>query len=99
LDCRHVCKTWAFHDALQAGKQKSTVLPWSSARRRQIRRLFWRLIRLICLYIIFCFFLVSFDFLDTKHTSNFPCSLLRVFFVCYWHVRGLFTARHANTSS
>jgi hypothetical protein len=22
LDCRHVCKTFAFHDALQAGKQK-----------------------------------------------------------------------------
>jgi hypothetical protein len=22
LDCRHVCKTCAFHDALQAGKQK-----------------------------------------------------------------------------
>jgi hypothetical protein len=28
LDCRHVCKTCAFHDALQAGKQKQvTVLP------------------------------------------------------------------------
>jgi len=23
LDCRYVCETWAFHDALQAGKQKS----------------------------------------------------------------------------
>jgi hypothetical protein len=22
LDCRHVCKTCAFHDALQGGKQK-----------------------------------------------------------------------------
>jgi hypothetical protein len=22
LDCRHVCKTCAFHDALQAGKEK-----------------------------------------------------------------------------
>jgi hypothetical protein len=22
LDCRHVCKTCGFHDALQAGKQK-----------------------------------------------------------------------------
>jgi hypothetical protein len=22
LDCRHVCKTWAFHDALQARKKK-----------------------------------------------------------------------------
>jgi hypothetical protein len=30
LDCRHVCKTCAFHDALQAGKQKE-------AHRRQIR--------------------------------------------------------------
>jgi hypothetical protein len=29
LDCRHVCKTCAFHDALQAGKQRNppTVLP------------------------------------------------------------------------
>ena len=30
LDCRHVCKTRVFHDALQAGKQKDV-------RRRQIR--------------------------------------------------------------
>jgi hypothetical protein len=31
LDCRHVCKTRAFHDALQAGKQKEvhrTPLIW-----------------------------------------------------------------------
>jgi hypothetical protein len=31
LDCRHVCKTCAFHDALQAGKQKEvhrTPLIW-----------------------------------------------------------------------
>jgi hypothetical protein len=27
LDRRHVCKMCAFLDALQAGKQKSTVLP------------------------------------------------------------------------
>jgi hypothetical protein len=26
LDCRHVCKTCAFHDALQAGKQKEVHL-------------------------------------------------------------------------
>jgi len=25
LDCRHVCKTCAFHDALQAGKQKEVL--------------------------------------------------------------------------
>ena len=30
LDCRHVCKTCTFHDALQAGKQKEV-------RRHQIR--------------------------------------------------------------
>jgi hypothetical protein len=32
LNCRHVCKTCAFHDALQAGKQKEvhhTPLIWS----------------------------------------------------------------------
>jgi hypothetical protein len=34
LDCRLVCKTCAFHDALQAGKQKEV-------RRRQIRRVWW----------------------------------------------------------
>jgi hypothetical protein len=31
LDCRHVCKTCTFHDALQAGKQKEvhrTPLIW-----------------------------------------------------------------------
>jgi hypothetical protein len=31
LDCHHVCKTCAFHDALQAGKQKEvhpTPLIW-----------------------------------------------------------------------
>jgi hypothetical protein len=31
LDCRHVCKTCSFHDALQAGKQKEvhrTSLIW-----------------------------------------------------------------------
>jgi hypothetical protein len=34
LDCRHVCKTCAFHDAVQAGKQKDV-------RRRQIRGVRW----------------------------------------------------------
>jgi hypothetical protein len=29
LDCRHVCKTWAFHDAVQAGKQKEVHPPYS----------------------------------------------------------------------
>jgi hypothetical protein len=29
LDCRHVCKTCAFHDALQAGKQKEVHPPCS----------------------------------------------------------------------
>jgi hypothetical protein len=29
LDCRHVCKTYAFHDALQAGKQKEVHPPYS----------------------------------------------------------------------
>jgi hypothetical protein len=29
LDCRHVCKTCAFHDALQAGKQKEDHPPYS----------------------------------------------------------------------
>jgi hypothetical protein len=29
LDCRHVCKTCAFHDALQAGKQKEVHQPHS----------------------------------------------------------------------
>jgi hypothetical protein len=33
LDCRHFCKTWAFHDALQAGKQKEV----------QLNPLIWRL--------------------------------------------------------
>jgi hypothetical protein len=31
LDCRHICKTCAFHDALQAGKQEEvqrTPLIW-----------------------------------------------------------------------
>jgi hypothetical protein len=26
LDCRHICKTCAFHDAPQAGKQKEVHL-------------------------------------------------------------------------
>jgi hypothetical protein len=26
LDCHHVCKTYAFHDALQAGRQKEVHL-------------------------------------------------------------------------
>jgi hypothetical protein len=30
LDCRHVCKTCAFLDALQAGKQKKVHPPYSS---------------------------------------------------------------------
>jgi len=34
LDCRHVCKMCAFHDALQAGKQKEV-------RRCQIRGVRW----------------------------------------------------------
>jgi len=34
LDCHHVCKTCAFHDALQAGKQKEV-------HRRQIRGVWW----------------------------------------------------------
>ena len=34
FDCCHVCKTCAFHDALQAGKQKEV-------RRRQIRGVRW----------------------------------------------------------
>jgi hypothetical protein len=34
LDCRHVCKTCAFNDTLQAGKQKEV-------RRRQIRGVRW----------------------------------------------------------
>jgi hypothetical protein len=29
LDCRHFCKTCAFHDALQAGKQKKVHPPYS----------------------------------------------------------------------
>jgi hypothetical protein len=29
LDCRHVCKTCAFHDALQSGKQKEVHPPYS----------------------------------------------------------------------
>jgi hypothetical protein len=29
LDCRHVCKTCAYHDALQAGKQKEVHPPHS----------------------------------------------------------------------
>jgi hypothetical protein len=29
LDCRHVCKTCAFHDALPAGKQKEVHPPYS----------------------------------------------------------------------
>jgi hypothetical protein len=29
LDCRHVCKTCAFHNALQAGKQKEVHPPYS----------------------------------------------------------------------
>jgi hypothetical protein len=29
LDCRHVCETCAFHDALQAGKQKEVHPPYS----------------------------------------------------------------------
>jgi hypothetical protein len=36
LDCRHVCKTCAFHDALQAGKQKEvhrTPLIWRPRTR------------------------------------------------------------------
>jgi hypothetical protein len=65
LDYRHVCKTCAFHDALQAGKQKEVHrTPWSGARRRQIRGV--RPIKLICLYLLFCVFLYhSPNFLDT----------------------------------
>jgi hypothetical protein len=29
LDCRHVYKTYGFHDALQAGKQKEVHLPYT----------------------------------------------------------------------
>jgi hypothetical protein len=29
LDCRHVCRTCAFHDALQVGKQKEVHPPYS----------------------------------------------------------------------
>jgi transposase len=29
LDCRHVCKTCASHDAVQAGKQKEVLPPYS----------------------------------------------------------------------
>jgi hypothetical protein len=29
LDCRHVCRTCAFHDAVQAGKQKDVHPPYS----------------------------------------------------------------------
>jgi hypothetical protein len=29
LDCRHVCKTCVFHDAVQAGKQKEVHPPYS----------------------------------------------------------------------
>jgi hypothetical protein len=29
LDCRHVCKTCAFYDALQTGKQKEVHPPYS----------------------------------------------------------------------
>jgi hypothetical protein len=28
LDCHHVCETCAFHDALQAGKQKEVNPPY-----------------------------------------------------------------------
>jgi hypothetical protein len=30
LDCRHVCKPCAFHDVLQAGKQKEVHPPYST---------------------------------------------------------------------
>jgi hypothetical protein len=29
LDCRHVCKTFAFHDVIQAGKQQAVHPPYS----------------------------------------------------------------------
>jgi hypothetical protein len=29
VDCRYVCKTCAFHDGLQAGKQKEVHPPYS----------------------------------------------------------------------
>jgi hypothetical protein len=38
LDCRHVCKTCAFHYALQAGKQKEvhrTPLIWRPQNNRR----------------------------------------------------------------
>jgi hypothetical protein len=39
LDCHHVCKTCAFHDALQAGKQKEIYPPYSTdlAPAREVR--------------------------------------------------------------
>jgi uncharacterized membrane protein YqhA len=45
LDCRYVCNTCAFHDALQAGKQKSTYRtsliwhPWAPDQGSMVRGL------------------------------------------------------------
>jgi hypothetical protein len=59
LDCRLVCKTCAFHDALQAGKQK------------EVHRtpLIWRLrankVNLLVSSVLFVFWFHSPNFLDT----------------------------------
>jgi hypothetical protein len=41
LDCRHVCKTCAFPDTLQAGNQRSPQVPYQGRTvddREQVRR-------------------------------------------------------------
>jgi hypothetical protein len=66
LDCRHVCKTCTFHDALQVGKQKEDRPPYSpdlepaGARSGHYGGL----------YVLFVFWYHSPNFLDTPRSTK-----------------------------
>jgi hypothetical protein len=67
LDCRHVCKTCAIHDALQAGKQKEvhrTPLIWRTQAPDQGST--------ICIFCFVCF-LVTFTDLFRHTTYIYKC--------------------------
>jgi hypothetical protein len=55
LDCRHVCKTCAFHVALQAGKQKEVHPPYSpDLAPARIVRTFINVIHVYCMGLKVC---------------------------------------------
>jgi hypothetical protein len=69
LDCRQVCKTCAFHDALQAGKQKlvhGTPLIWRL--QAQSQQIFW----------LWCIVIVTGDILIVVYCASFLMLFRRV---------------------